>query len=123
VSTETNDPTILTKEKTMIRVTTLFPKTSDSHFDMDYYLTKHVPMTTSRLQSLGFSVEAQVDEGLGTVTPGEPAPYAAIGYLLFEKIEDLQNGLAAHGAEIMADIPNFTNVQPQIQIGNIVLGV
>src|SRR5215207_4491587 len=89
----------------MIRVTTLFPKTSDSHFDMEYYLSKHVPMTLSRLQSLGIPVEAEVDEGLGTVTPGEPAPYAAIGYLLFEKMEDLQNGLATHGAEIMGDIP------------------
>ena len=106
----------------MIRVTTLFPRTSDSHFDMDYYLSKHVPMTKAKLQSLGFPVEAEVDEGLGTVTPGEPAPYAAIGYLLFEKMEDLQNGLATHGAEIMGDIPNFTNVQPQIQIGTIVLG-
>ena len=106
----------------MIRVTVLFPKTSDSHFDMDYYLTNHVPMTKAILQSAGFNVEAQVDEGLGSVVPGEPAPYAAIGYLLFEKMEDLQNGLATHGAEIMADIPNFTNVQPQIQIGNIVLG-
>ena len=106
----------------MIRVTVLFPKTSDSHFDMDYYLNKHVPMTKSRLQSLGFPVESAVDEGLGSIVPGEPAPYAAIGYLLFEKMEDLQNGLTTHGAEILADIPNFTNVQPQIQIGNIVLG-
>lgn len=104
----------------MIRVTVLFPRTSDSHFDMDYYLSKHVPMTKAKLQSLGFPVEAQVDQGLGTVT-GEPAPYAAIGYLLFEKMEDLQNGLTTHGAEIMADIPNFTNVQPQIQIGSIVM--
>ena len=104
----------------MIRVTVLFPKTSNSHFDMDYYLSKHVPMTKSRLESLGFPVEAAVDEGLGSITPGEPAPYAAIGYLLFEKIEDLQNGLTTHGAEIMADIPNFTDVQPQIQIGNVV---
>jgi len=114
--------TISTKEKKMIRVTVLFPKTSDSHFDMDYYLSKHVPMTKTKLQSLGFPVEAEVDEGLASITPGEPAPYAAIGYLLFEKMEDLQNGLATHGAEIMADIPNFTNVQPQIQIGNIVFG-
>jgi uncharacterized protein (TIGR02118 family) len=106
----------------MIRVTVLFPKTSNNHFDMDYYLSKHVPMTTARLQSLGLPVEAEVDEGPGSITPGEPAPYAAIGYLLFEKMEDLQKGLATHGAEIMDDIPNFTNVQPQIQIGNIVFG-
>ena len=106
----------------MIRVTVLFPKTSDSHFDMDYYLSKHVPMTTTKLQSLGIPVEAEVDEGLGTIPPGGTVPYAAVGYLLFEKMEDLQNGLATHGAEIMADIPNFTNVQPLIQVGNIVFG-
>lgn len=106
----------------MIRVTVLFPKTSDSHFDMNYYLNKHVPMTTAKLQSLGFPVTAQVDEGLGGLTPGQPAPYAAIGTLLFEKMEDLQAGLSTHGAEIMADIPNFTNVQPVIQVNNILLG-
>ena len=106
----------------MIRVTVLFPKTSDSHFDMEYYLSKHVPMTKAKFQGLGLTVEAEVDEGLGSITPGEPAPYAAIGYLLFENLEDLQKGLATHGAEILADIPNFTNVQPQIQIGSIVLG-
>jgi hypothetical protein len=38
-------------------------------------------------------------------------------------MEDLQKGLAAHAAEILADVPNFTNVQPQIQIGRVVLGV
>lgn len=106
----------------MIRVTVLYPKTNDSRFDMDYYLSKHVPMTTSKLQSLGIPVEAQVDETLGSVPPGEPAPYAAIGYLLFESMEDFQKGLTTHGAEIMADISNFTNVQPTIQVGNIVFG-
>lgn len=43
--------------------------------------------------------------------------------LLFENMEDLQKGLATHAAEILADVPNFTNVQPQIQIGSVVLGV
>ena|GEM_PF-4514154 len=53
----------------MIRVTVLWPKTSESHFDMDYYLSKHVPMTKARLQSMGFPVEAEVDEGLGVLRP------------------------------------------------------
>jgi uncharacterized protein (TIGR02118 family) len=107
----------------MIRVTALWPKTNESHFDMEYYLTKHVPMTKARLESAGFPVVAEVDEGLGSLTPGEPPAYAAIGTLLFETMEDLQKGLTAHAAEIMADIPNFTNVQPVIQIGSVVLGV
>jgi hypothetical protein len=62
-----------------------------------------------------------VDEGLGTVAPDQPAPFAAIFTMTFEKMEDLQKGLAAHGAEIMGDIPNFTNVQPHIQIRRVVL--
>ena len=104
----------------MIRVTALYPKTSDSHFDMDYYLNKHVPMVVSKFQSLGFPIQIQVDNGLGGGVPGEPAPYATIGYMLFEDIEHLQQGMAAHGAEIMGDIPNFTNVQPTVQVSNIV---
>ena len=106
----------------MIRVTALWPRTNDSHFDMEYYLTKHVPMTKARLKSAGFTVVAEVDEGLGSLTPGEPPAYAAIGTLLFETMEDLQKGLAAHAAEILADVPNFTDVQPVVVIGSVVLG-
>lgn len=34
----------------------------------------------------------------------------------------VQNDLATHGAEIMGDIPNFANMQPQIRIGRVVYG-
>jgi uncharacterized protein (TIGR02118 family) len=105
----------------MIRVTALYPKTAESHFDMEYYLTKHVPMVKARLQEVGLR-EIQIDEGLGSAAPDQPPPFAVIGFMIFDKVEDLQHGLALHGAEIMGDIPNFTNVQPQIQVGNIVLG-
>jgi uncharacterized protein (TIGR02118 family) len=108
----------------MIRVTVLFPKTSDSHFDMDYYLSKHVPMTMEKLRSTGATVSGTVDEGLGNLMmPEEPTPYAVVGTLLFEKMEDLQNGLARHGSEIMADFPNFTNIQPVIQVNKVVISV
>ena len=79
-------------------------------------------MTTAKLQSLDIPVEAEVDDGLGSIMPGKPAPYAAIGYLLFENMEDFQKGLTAHGAEIMADIPKYTDLQPVIQISEVVVG-
>jgi uncharacterized protein (TIGR02118 family) len=103
----------------MIRVSVLYPKTSDSHFDMNYYLTKHIPRVKARLQGMGLK-GTQVDEGLGSAAPGEPAPFAAIGYLTFDKIENVQQAFGTHGAELMGDIPNFTNVQPQVQISSIV---
>jgi len=63
----------------------------------------------------------EVDEGLGTGAPDQPAPFAVIFFMTFEKMEDFQKGMAAHGAELLGDIPNFTNVQPQIQISRVVL--
>jgi hypothetical protein len=35
-------------------------------------------------------------------------------------VEDFQKGMAAHGQELMADIPNYTNIPPTIQISEIV---
>jgi uncharacterized protein (TIGR02118 family) len=102
----------------MIRVAILYPKTESSTFDMAYYLNKHIPLVLARLSSMGLR-RIEVDGGLGGAAPGQPAPFAAIGYMTFDTLEDLQGGLATHGAELMGDIPNFTNVQPLIQVSQI----
>ena len=104
----------------MIRVTALYPKTNESNFDWDYYLNKHTPMVKDRLMPLGLT-RIEIDEGLGGLTPGEAPTYLVIAHLHFASVEELQNGLGIHGAEIMGDIANFTNVQPQIQINRKVL--
>jgi uncharacterized protein (TIGR02118 family) len=104
----------------MIRVAVLYPRQKDTHFDLDYYLNKHVPLVRERLDSMGL-IRVEVDDGIGTTAPDQPAPYAAIGYLVFESIEDFQKAFSAHGAELVADIPNYTNIEPQIQISRIVV--
>jgi uncharacterized protein (TIGR02118 family) len=104
----------------MIRVTALYPKTAESTFDLDYYLNKHTPLVSERLTPHGLT-RIEVDEALGSLTPGQPADYAVIGYLFFASLEGLQSGLAAHAPELIADIANFTNVQPKIQINKIIL--
>lgn len=105
----------------MIRVTVLYPKSADSRFDMDYYLSKHTPMVKERLTPLGM-VRIDVDEGVAGFPPDQPATYHVIAYLVFESVEDLQKGMGAHGGEIMGDIVNYTNVQPIVQINRIALG-
>jgi uncharacterized protein (TIGR02118 family) len=37
-------------------------------------------------------------------------------HLLFETIEEFQNAIAPHQQAIIEDIPNYTNIQPIIQI-------
>lgn len=64
-------------------------------------------------------IRIHIDEGVGSAVPGMPAPFAAIGYMTFNTVEELRKGFAAHESEIRGDIPNFTNVQPLIQISRI----
>ena len=41
--------------------------------------------------------------------------FACTGNLYFNAVSDFQQGMAAHGLELQADIPNFTDIQPQFQ--------
>lgn len=105
----------------MIRVTVLYPKSAESQFNWDYYLNSHTPMVQDRLGPLGM-LRIEVDQGVGTLAPGQPPTFEAIAYLVFESVEDLQKGMGAHGAEIMGDIANYTNIQPIVQINQIAFG-
>jgi uncharacterized protein (TIGR02118 family) len=103
----------------MIRITALYPKTSDSRFDMDYYLNTHTPLVR-RLASEAGLTRIEVDEVMGGAGPDEPPQFAVICTLTFETLEGFQAGLASHGEAIMGDIPNFSNVQPIIQVSRVV---
>jgi len=103
----------------MIKVSVMYPNVEGSRFDMKYYLEKHIPMVRQRLGPAMKGVA--VEEGLGGGEPGSPAPYVAVGHLLFESVEAFQNSFGPHAQAILGDIPNYTNIQPTIQIGNVKL--
>lgn len=102
----------------MIRVSILYPNGPDANFNMEYYKTQHIKLVKDRVGSA--LVSAEVNNGLGSAVPGEPAPYIAAGHLLFNSLEDFQAAFGPHAEEIMGDIPNFTNVEPVVQISEIV---
>ena len=102
----------------MVRITVLYPNETGKKFDVDYYRNRHMKLVGDRLKSFGL-VRTEVDKGLAGGAPGAPAPYVCIGHVYFNSVGDFQKGMGAHGKEIMADIPNYTNIQPQIQISEI----
>jgi uncharacterized protein (TIGR02118 family) len=83
-------------------------------FDHDYYIAKHVPLVQARWGGMGLQ-GAQLLKGVAA--PGGGAPgFQVIANLTFESPASFDAAVAAHGAEVMGDIPNFTEVQPAIQI-------
>jgi len=103
----------------MINVNVLYPNSEGSTFDKDYYLTKHTPTLQERLK--GSLRGLTVDFGIAGGMPGAPAAFVCICNLTFDSVEAFQAEMAANGAEIMADIPNYTNVSPVIQISDVKL--
>lgn len=101
----------------MIKVSVMYPNGEDSTFKMAYYLITHIPLVR---QKLGAALKgAAVEQGLAGATPGSPAPYFAMGHLLFESIEAFQTSFGPHAQAILDDVPNFTNTQPVIQISEV----
>ena len=104
----------------MIKVSVMYPNVPGARFDHDYYRDKHMPMLKSRMgESLRFYT---VDKGLAGAAPGEPAPYVGMCHLFCDSVEAFQAGFGPHAQEIMADIPNYTNQAPVIQISEVVKG-
>jgi len=103
----------------MIRVTVLYPNKPEGKFDHNYYANQHMKMVNERLGPMGL-VKSEIDKGVGGVLGGSPPPYVALGYLVFNSIEDFQKAFAAHGGEILSDLPNYTDIESQIQISEIV---
>ena len=103
----------------MIRVSVMYPSGECKKFDVDYYANKHMTLVKDRIGGLGL-VRLEVDKGLAGGAPNAPAPFACIGHLYWNSLGDFQKAMGTHGKELMADIPNFTNIQPQIQISEIV---
>ena len=103
----------------MIKVSVMYPNGPDTRFDLNYYLGKHMPMVQAKLGAALKKVE--VDHGLGGGEPGAPAPFMAMCHLHFDSVDAFQQAFGANAAEIVADIPNYTNAHPTVLVSEVKL--
>ncbi len=104
----------------MIRVTVLYPNNPGSRFDIEYYLNTHVPMAN---KLLGSAIKAlTVDIGSGGATPDTPPAFLAIFAITCESVEAFTDAFMPNAGALQGDIPNYTDVEPIIQISDIRIG-
>lgn len=98
----------------MIRITAIYPNAPGSRFDADYYARKHTPFARSLLAPCGLeAIEAVIGErGLD----GTPPPFWAVAEMRFTSREAFDAAIEACGTELFADIANYTDVAPVLQI-------
>jgi uncharacterized protein (TIGR02118 family) len=97
----------------MLAVTILYPRTDDSTFDMSYYTSSHMPMFA---ECLGDACQGW---GAAAIPAGK---YAAMGWAIVTDQDAFNAAMGAHGAKIMGDVANYTNVQPELLVGEITGG-
>ncbi len=104
----------------MIKISVMYPNNAGARFDHDYYRDVHMPLVKSKMgDTCKFYT---VDKGLGGGAPGTPPLYVGMCHIHCESVEAFEKGFGPHAAEIMADIPNYTDLTPTLQISEVIVG-
>ena len=103
----------------MIKVTVLYPNEQGKKFDLEYYTNSHIPMVQRLLGPMGL-VRGELEKGVSGTDPNAPPPFVVVGNLYFNTTEEVHAAFSAHGREIMGDVKNYTEIEPQFQISEII---
>ena len=94
----------------MIKLSVSYPSGDGTTFDHDYYAAKHVPMCNSTFSP----TKTEIDKGID-------GPNMAGVHFYFDSMEKLQAAMGSPKmGEIMADVANYTNITPVVQISEVV---
>jgi uncharacterized protein (TIGR02118 family) len=98
----------------MIRVIGFYRWTDGANFNHDYYNAEHMRLTKETLTPHGL-LRLESDRFI-TAKPLVAGQIIAASNAYFPSMEVAQAALAAAGAMLMADVPRYTNLKPEIQL-------
>ena len=94
----------------MIKVQVTYPSGEGTTFDHDYYASSHVPLAVKAWSPL----RSEIDKGVS-------GPAVASVSFYFESMDAFQGALGKpETAEVMADVANYTNIEPVMQVSEVV---
>ncbi len=102
----------------MIRITALYRNEEGARFDFDYYLNTHMVMAEQLLGDFGL-LRWESEKCVRKLDGSDP-DYVCITRLDFSGLEELERGLERHTEELRADFANYTNIEPELQVSEIV---
>jgi uncharacterized protein (TIGR02118 family) len=100
----------------MVTISMLYPNKNGSAFDLEYYLVTHMPISIERLSSHAGFRGVSVVRGMGGGMPGSEPAYVVMCQYLFDSLEDFLAAFNPHAAFLQADMVNYTDSEPIIQI-------
>ncbi|HEA23621.1 MAG TPA: EthD family reductase [Pricia antarctica] len=105
-------------EKSLIKVSIMYPFSENTEFDMEYYETKHMPMVAGYLDSN--LVKYTIEKGLASGIPNTPLPFIAIGSFYVKNLSEYQASIGPNIDTIRSDFSNYTDIRPIILVSEVV---
>jgi len=103
----------------MITVNVLYPNRDGATFDMDYYLTSHIPMLK---RVFGSALKGCiVEQALGGGAPGTKAEFAVLCHLRFDSVESYQQARGPVAGQIQNDVANYASEAPIVQLSDVIV--
>ncbi|TDX28350.1 uncharacterized protein (TIGR02118 family) [Modicisalibacter xianhensis] len=99
----------------MIDVMVAYPNKDTLIFDDRYYMEQHVPMVENRLGEHGLRY-ARIHRGIDA-----SSPYHLIAHLGFDSPDAFESAFDAVGHQLMEDVTRFTNVEPVLQVNEVLI--
>lgn len=104
----------------MIQLNIIYPKSETIHFDWDYYLNVHMPMS---IKLHGAALKSiSIGKGIEGIEAA-PVAYAAVTTMLFDSVDAFLQAFMPHAETLQDDMKNYTNIQPVIQFSEVVLQI
>ncbi|WP_299353637.1 EthD family reductase [uncultured Shimia sp.] len=94
----------------------IYPVAEGTTFDFDYYGSTHMALVGEHMGD--HIASTVVTKGLAG-GPDVPPPFHVIATIVFKDQAAMGAAMKASGP-VMADVPNFTNIQPTVLIGELI---
>jgi uncharacterized protein (TIGR02118 family) len=104
----------------MIKMSVYYPANGGSRFDHDYYRTSHMPLLQHRLGDACLRYE--IEKGIAGRAPESTPEFVAACHVYSASLATFQEAYGPHRAEIVADVPNYTDIKPIVQFSEVVGG-
>ncbi|SGY95966.1 Ethyl tert-butyl ether degradation EthD [Moritella viscosa] len=106
----------------MINIASIYEKMDNYHFDFDYYLNIHMPMSIKILSNAEGFKGVKVERGID-ISNTIDSTYVAMCHYYFDTLENFMPAFIPHAEKLQDDVRNYTNIEPTIQINEVELAL
>jgi uncharacterized protein (TIGR02118 family) len=109
---------MLHEEPPMKCINILYPAKDNDAFDFDFYVRRHVPLIKDILGASLHRIE--VRRGASSQDGAGPPTYTCVISIWIADWPAYEKAIAARASELIAEVPLFTKVMPQMQIDEVI---